>query len=191
MPSLPPSGNPQDLGSFLHWIICLRSAYGGLAVSLSAPVPLLSSDLSALLPESDFLCPVATCPPMCLSASLALSLWASVSVPNLFVDVPGCVHLSICICPGAYMSLSLSTVSESFSSYCSAACLSLPHTPRVFLPLLVFCPCAISSACLSLFEIISFPISVSLLPFIPFCCVSDLSQFPLSVFSFLDVCLFP
>ena len=89
------------------------------------------------------------------------------------------------------MSLSLSTVSESFSSYCSAACLSLPRTPRVFLPLLVFCPCAISSACSSLFEIISLPISVSLQPFIPFCRVSDLSQFPLSVFSFLDVCLFP
>lgn len=154
-------GPPQDLGSSLGWAVCLRSASGGLAVPLPAPVPLLSPGLSAPLPESDFLCLLPPAPP-CVSLPQQDLLCPFEPVCLFLISVwgvSGCVHLSICIHPGACESLSLPTVSESLSSL--TAPLPVYHSLIPFLSPPVVCPCAVSSACLSLFGIVSLPISVS------------------------------
>lgn len=82
------------------------------------------------------------------------------------------------------MRLSLPTVSESFSPYCPAAyhSLTLPVSfyPFLFSVLVLF----LLPARLYLRSFLFLSLSL-LLPSIPFCCVSDLSQFPLSVFSSL------
>ena len=143
-PGVPPSGDPpQDLGSFLHWAVCLRSAYGGLAVSLPAPVPLLSSHLSVLLPESDFLCLLPPAP-ICVSQPqpLALSLWASVSVPNLCLWM----CLAVSTCPSAFVQeLACASPCPPFLSL-SPLTAQLPITPS-HSPCLSIPSCFLSLCC--------------------------------------------
>lgn len=136
-------GPPQDLGSFLHWAVCLRSAYGGLAVSLPAPVPLLSSHLSVLLPESDFLCLLPPAP-ICVSQPqpLALSLWASVSVPNLCLWM----CLAVSTCPSAFVQeLACASPCPPFLSL-SPLTAQLPITPS-HSPCLSIPSCFLSLCC--------------------------------------------